>query len=373
MAHVTKRTTRTGENRYDVEWRLSDGKVRTKTFTRRKDADAFRATVETQRLRGVVTDPRRARVTVQGYAAAWMDRRTDIRPTTRAKYQYLLDRHIVPTLGAHAVGEVAPSLVCGWYMALRGEHQVTADDAYRLLRAVLNTAVADEIISRNPCQVKGAGLVRSVERPVASLAEVQAAVDAVPARYRLALLLAAWCQLRRGEVLGLQRRDVDLLHGELRVERAWTAPMGQTPVLGPPKTEAGVRTLAIPANILPAVGVHLERYTGTGPDAWLFATATGTPLSPRNFNRAWADGRRAAGRPDLHIHDLRHSGLTWAAASGASVADLMRRGGHANARAALRYQHSTKDRDRAIADALAGLATPVTELHPRDSRGIEGS
>jgi integrase len=57
---------------------------------------------------------------------------------------------------------------------------------------------------------------------------------------------------------------------------------------------------------------------------------------------------------------LRHSGLTWAAASGASVADLMRRGGHASPQAALRYQHSTKDRDRAIADALAGLATPAT-------------
>jgi len=260
VAHIAKRTTRSGEARYDVEWRLPDGEVRTRTFIRRKDADAFRATVETQRLRGVVTDPRRARVTVQEYAAAWMDRRTDIRPTTRAKYQYLLDRHIVPTLGAHPVGEVAPSVVRGWYMAVRGEHQVTADDAYRLLRAVLNTAVADEIISRNPCQVKGAGQVRSVERPVASLAEVQAAVDAVPERYRLALLLAAWCQLRRGEVLGLQRRDVDVLHGEVRVERAWTAPMGQRPVLGPPKTDAGARTLAIPGNILPCVTDHLERF-----------------------------------------------------------------------------------------------------------------
>jgi integrase len=285
--------------------------VRTRTFIRRKDADAFRATVETQRLRGVVTDPRRARVTVQEYAAAWMDRRTDIRPTTRAKYQHLLDRHIVPTLGAHPLGEVAPSVVRGWYMAVRGEHHVTADDAYRLLRAVLNTAVADEIISRNPCQVKGAGQVRSVERPVASLAEVQAAVDAVPERYRLALLLAAWCQLRRGEVLGLQRRDVGVLHGEVRVERAWTAPMGQRPVLGPPKTDAGARTLAIPGNILPCVTDHLERFAGAEPEAWLFPTANGTPLLPRNLNRAWADARRATGRPDLHLHDLRHSGLTW--------------------------------------------------------------
>ena len=74
------------------------------------------------------------------------------------------------------------------------------------------------------------------------------------------------------------------------------------------------------------------------------------------LNRVWQRARKTVGRPDLFLHDLRHSGLTWAAASGAAVAELMRRGGHANPRAALRYQHATEDRDRAIADALAGLA-----------------
>lgn len=68
-------------------------------------------------------------------------------------------------------------------------------------------------------------------------------------------------------------------------------------------------------------------------------------------------------------HDLRHSGLTWAAASRASVVELMRRGGHANPRAALRYQHATEDRDQAIADALAGLAK-VRRICPRDKRAM---
>lgn len=84
-------------------------------------------------------------------------------------------------------------------MALRPRHEVTADDAYRLLRAILNTAVADGVITVNPCKVKGAGQVHSPERPTASIAEVAAAVEAVPEHYRLALLLPAWCQLRRGK------------------------------------------------------------------------------------------------------------------------------------------------------------------------------
>ena len=86
-------------------------------------------------------------------------------------------------------------------------------------------------------------------------------------------------------------------------------------------------------------------------------------MVPSTLNRVWQRARKTVGRPDLFLHDLRHSGLTWAAASGASVAELMRRGGHANPRAALRYQHATEDRDRAIAEALASLASrPVVPL-----------
>jgi len=118
--------------------------------------------------------------------------------------------------------------------------------------------------------------------------------------------------------------------------------MGQRPVLGPPKSEAGRRSLAIPANIVPAVSSHLEHFVGSEPDAWLFPTASGSALSPRNFNRAWDKARQIAGRPDLHLHDLRHSGLTWAAASGASVAELMRRA--ATPTRELRFGISTQQR-----------------------------
>jgi integrase len=95
-------------------------------------------------------------------------------------------------------------------------------------------------------------------------------------------------------------------------------------------------------------------------------------VTSRALGIGWDKARLRIGRPDLRLHDLRHSGLTWAAATGASVAELMRRGGHASPAAALRYQHATEDRDRALADALAELA-PVTRIHPRDGRAIEDS
>lgn len=339
------------------------------TFLAKADAAAWLATVQADILRGNWLNPGAGKVTFGTYSKAWLAKRSDLRPTTKSKYASLLKLHLEPAFGDTELVKLAPSAVRSWYHELAGRYPTVADDAYRLLRAICNTAIADGALGRSPCQVKGAGQVRSAERPTASVAEVAKAVDALPERYRLAILLAAFCQLRRGEVLALQRRDVDLIHGTIRIERAWGQPFSGAPVLGPPKTAAGVRTLSVPPNVLPALEDHLSRLVGPAADAWLFGTKTGTALSPRNLTRVWTEARIDAGRPDLHLHDLRHSGLTWAAASGASVAELMRRGGHANPRAALRYQHATEDRDRAIAEALGALATaaPVVQL-PSASR-----
>jgi len=330
------------------------------TFATKADASAWLAMTQTDLLRGIWIDPSAGRETLSLYAKRWLEARSDLRPTTRAKYEHLLQRHILPKLGSQELARLTPSDVRSWYQSLARQHQVTSDDAYRLLRAILNTAVADNQLVKSPCTVKGAGSVRSPERPVASIAEVSVAVEAVPQRYRLALLLASWCQLRRGEVLALQRHDVDLLHGSIRIERALVLPLGGSLVLGPPKTAAGTRTLNVPPNIIPTLSYHLDHFVGPAPDAWLFSTETGGPLLPRTLDQVWGRARKAAGIADLHFHDLWHSGLTWAAATGASVPELMRRGGHANPQAALRYQHATEERDKALAEAMAKLPTMAT-------------
>jgi integrase len=125
----------------------------------------------------------------------------------------------------------------------------------------------------------------------------------------------------------------------------------------------------VPPNVLPTLEEHLDKLVQPDPDAWLFATRSGSAVSGRNLQREWDRVRRSVDRPDLHLHDLRHAGLTWAAATGATTKELMRRAGHKSPRAALIYQHATEDRDKLIADALGGLAvpTPVTNLRGRQS------
>jgi integrase len=223
----------------------------------------------------------------------------------------------------------------------------------------LAAAVADRVIAANPCQLKKAGVEKAPERPVASVAEVEALAAAMPGHLRALVLLAAWCQLRRGEILGLGRRDVDLDAGTVTIAVTRTQRMDGRMVEKAPKTEAGRRTLALPANVVPALRWHLEAYVGPSGDALVAVGEKRGALPPGTLQSAFDDARKAIGRPDLHFHDLRHSGLTWSAATGASLAELMRRGGHASPRAALRYQHATADRDRALADALAALAAPT--------------
>jgi integrase len=181
------------------------------------------------------------------------------------------------------------------------------------------------------------------------------------------VVLAAWCGLRRGEVLGLIRADLDLDRGLVTVRRTRTELLSSPDRFdGPPKTDAGYRTVAIPPHVIPLLVEHLECYAG--PER-VFVGRSGEPMRGDALRLAFQRARVEAGVPQLRFHDLRHTGQTLAAEAGASLADLMRRLGHSSMVAAKRYLHATDSRDRQIADALSRLATEEPE-DPNRPRSI---
>ena len=180
----------------------------------------------------------------------------------------------------------------------------------------------------------------------------------MPEKYRALILIAAWCGLRWGEVSELRRRDLDLASMTLRVERAVVWRKGQ-PTVGTPKSRAGVRTIALPPNLRPALRRHLAEHAMPGPDGLLFPNATRKGhLHVNTLSKTYHRARRVAGRPDLRIHDLRHTAATMAAQACATLAELITRMGHSTAKAALVYQHVAEGRDRIIAERMALLAEP---------------
>ena len=288
--------------------------------------------------------------TFGGYAVEWLDQRIDLAERTLELYGWLLSRHIIPTFGPTSLALIDAPAVRRWHVGIACTRPTTAAKAYRLMSSIMRTAVTDGLIESNPCQIRGAAVERAPERPIATMAEVDRLAALMPSGLQIAVVLAAWCQLRRGEVRGLRRKDIDLQGGLLTIEVTRTTAMSGRTIVKEPKTRAGRRSVAIPANALESLGAHLDAHVEAGADS-LIVVGTNRSLSV-----AWSCARAKIGRDDLRFHDLRHSGLTWSAATGASVAELMRRAGHASQAAALRYQHATDDRDRAIAEALSRLS-----------------
>jgi len=331
------------------------------TFATLADAEEFLATVEADLRRGTWFDPNAGDIRLDVYAPRWMvERPVELAPRTVELYGKLLDRLVHPTFGAVPLSRITSASVRTWHagMRQRGVGQVSTAKAYRLLKAILNTAVEDDLIPRNPCRLRAAGVERSPERKPPSLAEVDAVASCIEPRYELLVVLGAWSGLRWGELAALTRERIDQLHGVVHVVESLIQVNGGRRWLGPPKSAAGVRTVALPPHLWPLVEAHLATYVGPDANAVVFTKANGALLDRQNFHTMWRRATRAAGVPDYHFHDLRHLAATMAAISGATTRELMRRMGHSSQRAALIYQHATEDRDLAIAEAMSALVVP---------------
>ena len=167
----------------------------------------------------------------------------------------------------HAASSIDTPAVRRWHVEIARTRPTTAAKAYRLMSSIMRTAVTDGILESNPCQIRGAAVERAPERPIATMAEVDQLAELMPPELRIAVVLAAWCQLRRGEVRGLRRKDVDLERGLLTVEVTRTTAMSGRTIVKEPKTRAGRRSVAIPPNALEPLAAHIDAHVGGDADS----------------------------------------------------------------------------------------------------------
>jgi integrase len=316
---------------------------------RRRDIDA-----------GFPPQRRRARQMFADYARTWLANRVasgrPLKARTRDHYTMILDQHLLPTFGPKPLAAITPQDVRDWHARTLTDAPTLRAHAYTLLKSILNSAIADELIDANPCRITGAGRSTRIHRiRPASITELGALTQAMPERLRLLVLLASWCAMRFGEIIELRRHDVDLVDEVIRIRRAAYRVKGGY-VAGTPKSDAGIRDVAIPPHLLPVISDHLDRFVGPEPDTLLFVGANAGRLAISTLQHHWQRARETVGRPDLRFHDLRHTGAVLAAATGASLAELMARLGHSTPQAAMRYQHAAAGRDREIAALLSKLA-----------------
>jgi integrase len=345
--------------RYQARYPGPDGVFRPadETFDTKTAAEEWLTRKEVEILDDEWIDPDAGEILLTEYAATWIEERPGLQPKTITLYHYLLRALITPHFPTATIAEVKLARVRRWRKKLldSGVSPVTAAKAYRLLRAIMNTAVDDGLIRRNPCRIKGAGSETSPERPVLTIGQVYALAEAIGPRYRALVLLATFASLRWAELAALRPGDIDLNACAVRVTRQISYPPGGGHVFGPPKSRAGARVVPFADLIVPDLREHLEALL---PDAALvFTSPDGTPLRHSNFyRRNWMPALDATGLAGVHLHDLRHTGNQLVADAGANLRELMERMGHDSTAAALTYLHSTSARQRAIADAVGKTA-----------------
>ncbi len=332
-------------------------------FTTKREADTFLAATRADLERGTWQDPDAGKVIFRESAETSLSHKPELRPRTREGYEINLRLHILPVLGDAELGKINPTRVRAWHAGLVSAGNPgapTIAKCYRLLHAIMATAVVDELIPKIPCVIKGASTEKAGERPVANVAQVAALADAIEPRLRVMVLLATYTTLRLGELKALRRDRVDLEHGTVDMVEQYQELKSGKLVLGPPKSDAGHRTVTIPAALLPEIEAHLAEHAAPGKEGLVFCGRDGYPLNSASFYKAWHRALDEVGMTDFHFHDLRHTGNTLAAATEASTKELMGRMGHSSPRAPLIYQHATQDRDAVIAAAPS--------IHP--ARGV---
>jgi integrase len=221
---------------------------------------------------------------------------------------HLLRLYLLPSFGALDLDEITAPRVREW----RAERlrttkaKTTVAKAYRLLKGITETAVDDDLISRNPCRIKGAGKESAAERRIATVCQVDALAEAIGIRWRLMVYLGAYGPMRPEELAGLRRRDIDADNLVIRVRVAEPERTNGKRAPGETKSEAGIRTIVLPAFLHKEVKRHLAWYAEKGPDGLVFVGEKGAPFRRTSFGRKWRRARAAVGLPDgFRFYDLR--------------------------------------------------------------------
>jgi integrase len=302
--------------------------------------------------------------TVARWLRYWLTTRTSIRPSTLRSYTEHVERHLIPQLGAIRLGELTGRHITAMFAALaatdtRYGRPPTPATLHRIratLRSALNAAIRDGLLRDNPARFIELPTPRRPQPQVWTRHRVQAwqhdgqrpsvavwtaqqlatFLDTVAEDRLFALWwLTALRGLRRGEAAGLRWIDVDLDHKTITIDQQRIA-FGNTVTVGPPKTTASRRTIALDHTTVRYLRAHLHRQQAERDAAgqvwhhsgYVFTTDSGQPLHPDWLTRRFGRLVTRSGLPPVRLHDLRHGAATLAHAAGADLKTVQEQLGH---------------------------------------------
>jgi len=357
MAHIRDRG-RDHARRWQARFRDPSGAEKSKTFTRKLDAQRWLDEVTADLVTGRYVDPSAGRVTLTTFAQGWLDAQT-FDPVTREGTERRLRLHVLSVLGDVELRNLRPSTIQAW---LRSRED-SAPSSVRImlvnLSAILTAAVEDGLIASNPCgspSVKAPAIEKRRVVPW-TVDQVAAVVDAHPDRFRAVPVVAAGLGLRQGETFGLRIDDVDFLGRRVLVRQQVKIVDGVRMVAQPKGRKE--REVPLPDVVAMGISEHIRRHPPV--DGILFTWQGGLIHRTHYNNGVWKPALRAAAvEPSREngMHALRHHYASVLLDGGVSIRALAEYLGHSDPGFTLRiYAHlmpDSEDRARAVVDASLG-------------------
>jgi integrase len=355
-----------------------DGREVARGFTKKGEAQRWLDEVTAGLVTGTYVNPKAGQMSFRDYAERWREMQVQ-RPSSRAHVETMLRRHAYPTLGDRPLSAIMPSDVQAWIKGLELE-PATVGVVHGLVSTVMKAAIRDRRIASNPCD--GTKLPRVQRKQIVPLTteQVVAVRDALPAELQALVTLAAGTGMRQGECFGLTVDRVRFLERAVIVDRQLVTVPGNGSSLGPPKTQASVRTIPLPQVVADALAAHLAAFPA-GENGLVF-TWSGKPITRSVFGHKWrpavamarkeltrqrkadAEDDPAAGLADgTGFHALRHFYASLLIRHGESVKTVQSRLGHASAVETLdTYSHLWPDSDDRTRDAIDSILSTADSL-----------
>ncbi|WP_301291923.1 site-specific integrase [Bacillus sp. 1663tsa1] len=287
-------------------------------YDRKKDAQADLSKILVEMQEGSYIEP--TKMTVREFFIQYLAaRKINLRETTYYNYRKHINNHIIPKLGNIPMQKLKGIDLEKFYSSLsEGMKPVTVRSIHQIVRTALAYAVRHDIVKKNVADVISPPTAGADARTVNTWTEEEVLrflEHAKESRYYIAYLLAITCGMRKGEILGLQWKDIDFERRALSVNRSLSH---ITKEFHEPKTSSGKRLIVLPDITLMALNDHLQKISeekerlGEGYNDYdlVCPTYNGNPCNFRSLTQLWKKLIKKSEVPDIRFHDLRHTHAT---------------------------------------------------------------
>lgn len=341
---IVTRNAKDGSKRYDAAWRVG-GKIKSKTFTRKKDAARY--LTDTVRKVHDGTYRELTPTTFKAYAEKWLEGLSGLKPSTAREYRSAVRHNLVPAFGEQPIGSLSVTEVNAYLAKREGTLKPkTLRNHLALLHRLFEDAQEAGHLAVNRLHKSRALRRPKALRPedegeveILDATEVNRLLDKIEAHYVPLYVTLVSTGMRLGEALGLQWGDIDWSAQQIRIRRSlWK---GEYYL---PKSKKSRRGIDVGDQVLGALrGVQRERQGESEPlaEAPVFVTATGALINPDNLrHRVWAPALTAAELRHVTMHSLRHTFASLLIAQGENPKYISEQMGHASINITMdRYGH----------------------------------